>query len=246
MIWGQCNLGTVCASPLLLLSSLHPLQAQRLMFLYSWHRVQAQFWPSLNPHCQEMPIYPCCLGTPLILPHQYHIISLPTYTCRKPKERRQECGTELSLQSQGATRKWNGSSKCFHILEQHHFIWNCNRYFVSSELTVKQNPFLFMNTVLKGDRNGHLSKEKLPNKEENEIDILTSPPPTHFYRENPSSQTSVVLPWTPTLQHPAPAGSNPATSATTEILCTHTCLCMYYTRTYKYNPRGDSTVDDSS
>lgn len=46
-----------------------------------------------------------------------------------------------------------------------------------AEFTVKQNPFLFMSDVLKGGINLYYkrgSKEKLPNKGENESNILTS------------------------------------------------------------------------
>lgn len=116
------------------------------------------------------------------------------------------------------------------------------------ELTVKQNPFLCANHVLKGNTDLQYkwgNKEKLPNEEENENDILTSPPLLQDNSHFPNFCSS------PTID------SSPAASSSSRFkpsdpcnqgyfVYTHTCVCMYHKSMYKSDPTGDSTFYNNS
>lgn len=90
---------------------------------------------------------------------------------------------------------------------------------------------------MKGGRNLYQGKEKVPNKGENENNILTFQP--HFYRIICVSQTLAHLLLQIPLEHPIPKGPNPLIWATRETVTHIPMAHMHHRRMDQYNPACD-------
>lgn len=144
-------------SPLLLLSSLHSLQA--LKFLYPCYAARSQFWPFwifTSRKYRYIQIVYCFLSFLCT-----NITILPCHPASAGNPETQQCGIEVSAEpGSNMEMKWIRSHyklkwliKTLLCTEATFETASGHSISFPLEFTVKQNPFLFTSDVLKGDRN---------------------------------------------------------------------------------------------
>lgn len=108
-----------------------------------------------------------------------------------------------------------------------------NASLLSVELTIQQNPILFTNDVLKGDRNVQCHREKNKKEFKRNRKMRTTPCLIHhLYRLSPISHTPALFYLSAAL---SPSRLKPSALSDTHTTCVHACTTQVCTSTIQYD-----------